>query len=580
MLLQTTGGFDSSVFQEALFPLGPWCLSDSSSNNPTALNLPDDDDLSVEATSAVVVEHLEAQIYPVLNKLHEVTFPHEVWHHSLGTYLRVLTPLVVIRYNLIRRVIRTHGVSGFTSLNIDTSKVLTADRSELLVSVNSHAWNHVLLAELCKSLGLTPRSPSKETAIEIPDPLAAHMLHANNSPLFKTIAISISNILARRSRTVITRTMLPLRMEFSLARRLKTFPLFWGEEKITFPTVMTDVRQQLVSNVKSESEDVATIMRAVVGCLPRVFVEDFAIARKTAASRLPKAPLRVFTANLHQASDTFLIWLSEQRHYGTRVMIAQHGGVHSLCRDIPADISAEIELADRYLAWGERLASTPNVSSGPTLVNIGRKRLQRSAEYSSGPLLIVLDASYRYPSIPRGMNGSRFDYARMIDVFIQALDPKIVPEIMLRPYRGAEIWDDSITDLLTPDRRVSIDRTFPPIDHLYKKSRMVVSTSLGTTFFQTVHHGIPSVFLADPTLSPLSTWAMDALQPLWNNSVAFDDPRMLATHLNHHFFHAAEWWGKSDVQSAIKKFEDRMSPTCDDPVSYFAHELLRPTADS
>jgi putative transferase (TIGR04331 family) len=570
VILQTTGGFDPKAFSGELFPLGPWCIESEVSPGQSALELPSEDDLDIEATSSRLLSIIEAQAFPALNEIHGVNLSARVWKRSLGTYLKVLTPLVIIRYNLIRRAIRHMHCDTYTHVDIEQGPPVTNDRSELLVSLNSHAWNHALLSELCDSLGLKPSRPEVQTCIPSTDPLASRKLHPVRSGTIKKMVMSVCNHWAKRSKTLLTRTMLPSGLEFKLALRMRTLPYFWPEDISYSSDFNHRFRLQVLNSVSSPNSDDQILLRAILRRLPRVFVEDFARARTEAHLRLPRAPLRVFTSNLHQASDVFLLWLSEAQEHGTRITIAQHGGVHSLCRDVPPDIASEIELADRYISWGNRSFVGPNVSVGPTLVNVGRKPINSSAKRGSDQLLIVLDASYRYPSIPRGMNGSRFDYAHLINTLIQELDPNIVKSILVRPYRGSKIWDDSITDLLIADPRLRIDSSFPPIEMLYGESRMVVSTSLGTTFFQTIHHEVPTLILLDPTLSPLSEWAKQGLKPLENCSMLFYDSSSLAAQINRTYTSTTDWWANAAVRDGVKAFRQEMSPECTSPVDFYS----------
>lgn len=573
MILQTTGGFNPEVFDGTLFPLGPWCLPTYGPHVATAMGLSKDGDLDIGTTTDRILQLLERQLYPALNDFHGVDLHHDVWHHSLGTYLRVLTPLVVLRYNLIQRVINVLGYNEFTFINVDEKWLTPKNRSALQICLNSHAWNHALFAELCTSLGMSPRPPSIQRDFDYTGLIASSSRRPNSTQAMKRTLMSACNSIVRRTNSIVTQTMLPNRIEFGLACRLKTLPFYWFPEESNDIPRSNDTHHQLLSKVHSEDHDEGILLRTIARRLPHSYVEDFHSLRQIASMRLPTHPRRVFTSNLHQSSDGFLLWLSEKRHAGTHVAIAQHGGVHSLCRDVPADVSSEIALANSYFAWGDQGSPSAKLIAGPTLVNVGVKRLKRKVDTKKGPLLVVLDVSYRYPSIPRGMNGSRFEYAQMINELILGLDRVAVPEILLRPYRGAELYDDSIIDLLTPDPRISVDYSFPPIEERFAQAQMVVTTSLGTTFFQTTHHGIPSIMLLNPILSPISAWAEEGLMPLRKAAVFFDNPKQASTHINRTMSASNSWWSDLEVKRAIELFHDHMSPSCNSPIRYFAAKL-------
>lgn len=572
MILQTTGGFPVDAFDDELFPLGTWCADGLARPTMTAEDLPSDSDLDVPSESTRLVFALEESLYPALNELHGVDLPTTFWRHTLGVYLRMLVPLLVHRSNLICRARDMRHCSSFTKLDVTSNEVIPDDRPSMLTIVNSHAWNHAVLGELCESLGMTPLRPASPMAIQSTDRSAARKLHPDSRPLRKAAIGALSSACARRTDVLITRSMLPSREEFGLSLRMRTLPFYWDDGFTFTPEVNMDARTRLERQLPSEPSIQSTILKLTTKQLPRVFVEDFAQARTFAQQQLPRRPEVVFTANLHQSSDVFLLWLAESQVSGTKVVIAQHGGVHSLCRNVPGDIQSEREMADRYITWGSPTFASPNTVQGPTLVNVGSPRKKRRFD-ASETLLIVADSTYRYPSVPRGMNANRFAYAQVLNELIRQLDPDVVSSIIIRPYRGATIWDDPLESLLAADSRVKVDTVFPPIQDLYNSARLVVSTALGTTFFQTLHQNIPTAILLHPEMSPVSDEASAPLLDLKQASILFDDASGLASHLNAVFTNIDEWWENVTTRERIAKFESVLSPSTQSPIDFYASIL-------
>lgn len=572
MILQTTGGFSPDSFTGELFPLGSWCRDERQRTLQTAEDLSPQGDLDVYAESARLIWRVEELLYPALNSLHNVAFPHSFWQNSLGTYLRMLVPLLVRRSNLIRRARDLKGCTHFTAINVPINEVIPDDRPSMLGIVNSHAWNHVVLAELCKSLGLVPVHPNVPITLQHPDRMAARKLHPETRSLTKRVLAKLFNLIACRSSTLIARSMLPARIEFGLSLQHGTLPFYWSDNFAFSDAINRDVRNALSMKVTSGSMPDDMLLKVAILNLPRIFVEDFARARNFGIEQLPKFPRVIFTANLHQASDIFLLRLSEAKLNGSKIVIAQHGGVHSLCKNVPGDIQSERELADRYITWGSPTFNSPTVVPGPTLVNIGSRKRQQTST-TSETLLIVADSTYRYPSVPRGMNGSRFAYVDLLNDLIRKLNPSAIKRIVLRPYRGSEIWDDPFTSLLDHDVRVEVDTTFPPIQDRFDDARLVVSTSLGTTFFQTLHQQIPTAILLDREMSAVCDEANDALSELERGSILFADTTRLASHLNSVFLDVDSWWWNATTQQCIYEFESVLSPSTSTPTSFYGSVL-------
>lgn len=578
MILQTTGGYSRSAFAGELFPLGSWCNDGDQRPVRTAEDLSAERDLDIKDESACFTRTLEQILYPALNSLHDLSLPQTYWRHTLGTYLRMLIPLLVRRNNLIRRARDLNDCNHFTAVDVSFHEVVPDDRPSMLNIVNTHAWNQVVLAELCESLGLTPVQPLAPIRLQTPDRSAARKLHPESRPTLKQVIANFSNAYSRRSKTLITRSMLPASVEIGLSLRHNTLPYFWTDDFTFTCDVDIDLRKRLSEHVRSTSGLDNAILNIAVNQVPRIFIEDFARARDLGLQKLPRTPRVVFTSNLHQASDVFLLRLSESKVNGSKVVIAQHGGVHSLCKDVPGDIQSERELADRYITWGSPTFTSTNTVAGPTLVNIGSHIRSRGA-MASESLLIVADSTYRYPSVPRGMNGDRFTYAALLNDLIRQLDPKIIKRIILRPYRGAEIWDDSITSLLNHDARVDVDHKFPPVQDLFDSARLVVSTALGTTFFQTLHQQVPTAILLDRTMSAVCNEATYALAELERGSILFADPTSLASHLNSVFADINSWWWDSTTQECVSNFGSALSPSTSAPVSFYDSVLRATTVD-
>lgn len=570
MILQTTGGFSDDALPDDVLPLGTWCTSGNVRPVRTAQDLPNDDDLDVEIESARIVQALEASLYPALNLLHGVTFPESYWEQSVGMYFRMLVPLLVRRYNLIRRA-RDHGCCDkFLSVGTCEEIHVPPDRRSIVLIANSHMWNHAVMNALCKTLGLEPFLLSSR--IQLTQDLPAPPRQVDHRWPRKLLDTGLNSI-ATRSRFLISRTMLPRRTEFMLAARNLTLPFQWYENFPQDAKINFDLRNYLSSNLPDSSDDNDSILRIAAMQIPKVFVEDYARARHFATKKLPNRPEVLFTSNLHHASDVFLMWLAEARMNGTKVVIAQHGGVHSLCRDVPADIESERVQSDRYITWGRPGFDSTIAVAGPTLVNIGVKRT-RKRKFSSGPLLVVLDSSYRYPSVPRGMNGDRFAYAELLNLFLAGLDPEVIDEVVIRPYPGGESFDDPITPLIHHNNlRVTIDDCRGSIQGLMSESRIIVSTALGTTLFKALHQRIPTTLLLDPELSPLSKNVQDQFELLQNASVFFTNPHELAAHINKNFKSVEAWWLSDSVQHGVARFEEELSPRVTHPISFYSRQL-------
>jgi putative transferase (TIGR04331 family) len=574
VILQTTGGFQHGLPSNSLFALGPWCGSGNTEPSQDGLGLSNESDNDVESVSSQLVLLLESTLYPALNVLHDVDLAPEVWKFSLGTYLRVLTPLLVTRYNLVRRAISEVNCTAFTNVPVQIERIVPRDRTELQALVNSHAWNHYVFSEMCRGLGLAPHDfPDLEPDNDFYWEQSKHRA-LRRKGFAKTVVQRACNAVAKRRNIVITQTLLPSRIEFGIALKHVSLPVFWrGDESYSDKSQM-NLRTKLYEALPSSDSFAATLLAIIIQTLPRLFVEDFARIRTTTKTRLPTKPRVVFTSNLHMASDQFLLWLSEVRASGTKVVIGQHGGVHCLARDTPAEAVVEMDLADRYLAWGKFSTQVPRGVSSPILVNVGANQaiLDRSAATSR--VVMILDSPYRYPSPPRGMNGDRFSYSRIIYPIVDVLQSHGLPQLTLRLHSSAQNVDSPMVSLLGLNPSVVVDDGTRKIEDLYRSARLVITTSIGTTFFQTINLDIPTVMFLDPALSPLSRWATDVFEPLGDVGMLFTEPKQLREHLLRHLPNLEDWWNSGPTTTARQQFLETFTTPVKSPVSFYAHQLL------
>jgi putative transferase (TIGR04331 family) len=398
-----------------------------------------------------------------------------------------------------------------------------------------------------------------------------HALHQKG--FTKTVVQRACNAFAKRRNVVVTQTLLPPHIEFGIALKHVSLPVFWRGDESYSDKAQMNLRTRLFGALPSSDPFAATLLAIIIQTLPKLFVEDFARIRTTTKTQLPKNPRVVFTSNLHMASDQFLLWLSEVRASGTKVVIGQHGGVHCLARDKPVEASIEVQLADRYLAWGEYASQVHNGEHSPILVNVGFDVKRNHAQSPKKNVLIVLDSPYRYPSPPRGLNGNRFQYARMLNALASSKSLRENCRVVMRMYAGGERFDDSLQDLLTSETNIEFDSGTLPIKAVLKGTDLVITTSIGTTMFHTLSNGIPTLVLLEPSLSPLSNWAAAKFSSLEASAVYFSDPRDLLSHLENHSFDLSDWWNSAPTKTAVREFLNRFSVRSEDFLRFYSNQI-------
>lgn len=574
MILQTTGGFSDNSFADEVFPLGSWCSENNLSLMRTASNLNSSSDLDVRRVSEEIIDWLESWVYESLNEIHGVSFAPATWFHSLGTYFRVLVPLLIERYNLVKRSIEQVGCSEFTHVEMNGNEWIPNTRNELQILINSHGWNHYVIGLMCEQMGLTKRSPKEfdEDLLRRPTLMVPPGTHPNRS--WKLLPQKICNLISRHSRVVITQTLLPKRMELELCIRNRTLPFFWTDEFQYSNQVDFETRKRLKSALSTTNSVHHIIGSIATSFIPRLYVEDFGRLRKQLHRKLPRHSKFIFTSNLHMASEEFLLWIAEKKQEGSWVSIGQHGGVHCLAREMPAEVAAEIELADTYLAWGKFATQIPRGVSAPILVNVGTPETHNINHPNHSDITIVLDSPYRYPSMPRGMSADRYDYAQSINLILREIGANEGLRIRLRLHRATNEVGDPLLPLLATPANTRIDHGVGSIEDVYMSSRLIITTSIGTTFFQTLHRNIPTVMLINEKGSSLSSWASDELVILREASILFSDEKDLSMHLSKLSNNFETWWQQRETQNARSAFLNTFSISTESDTLFYQKAIL------
>lgn len=579
MILQTTKGFSGGSFTTELFPLGTWCGADDQRPSRTAEDLESDKDVDVPQATIEIVEWLERCTFQALNDLHNVNFTSTTWRHTLGTYFRVLVPLLLERYNLISRSIDQVGCTDYTCVKTEQDQMIPNSRNDLQVLVNSHIWNHHVIGLMCEQLGLVARTTQQFDADLLSTLDTSSPTTRRNRSNWRSFLQFLSNSISRRSGVLITQTLLPKKTEVALCLRNRTLPYFWTQDFTYSDEIDRRSRDALRSALVTTKSLHAMIGEIAVSLIPRLYIEDFQRHREKAQEKLPRSPKVIFTSHLHMASEEFLLWVAEKKQGGCWVCIGQHGGVHCLADQMPAEVSAEIEIADTYLSWGKFADSIPNGVRSPILVNVGRRPSHDFSPLNKNDITLVLDIPYRYPSMPRGMSCNRFDYAESINLLLEGLGTDKNLAVGLRLHQATSGVSDPILPLIRTTSGVRIDHGVGPINGVYRSSRLIVTTSIGTTFFQTLHRDIPTVMLLKEDCSSLSPWASHELQPLRDASILFSDERDLTNHLNLLDNGFEDWWHQVETQAARKAFLETFSIATTSDVLFYKHAILPAHSD-
>ena len=566
MKLITTGGVPIPDSEPVVF-LGPWCENKEKASAGSwqfdGYATPDKR-ADLEQHSREISESIFPDLASALNELHGRDIPNEFWSRTIKLWLEIFTDVVYQRWDCITEAISTASFTSAAQVTTRRSQLTPKTRLEIQRLINSHEWNHLIFGEILDFL----QFPQEQAE---PGEFVNHSNHFNpkRGPI-KRLASWLNNALARRAKYMITQTYLPRKVEIRLAIRLRTLPFKW--EDVALDDVETDNELRGRVQIKtSESRDAEQFIRKIISRhIPMLYIEHFQkVFESFTKKTLPSHPTTIFTSNLHMASEQFLMWMSHKALGGTRIVIGQHGGVHGMSKFDSQEFRHEMQIADSYLSWGWPSSTNTSVVPSFALINTQCADFRHEDSKKRKNLLLVADVSYRYPSLNRGMNGTQSVYLHNLFTLTELLTPTVRDNTCVRLYHEHEYFDNNQKPFWNgkfPILNVSTGHS--PMNQHREQARIVLCTSIGTTYIETIHRNIPTVMFLDPAISPFKAEHAQIFESMKHSGVLHFSAESAAEQINSVWDKVDEWWQSEPVRDSITQFSNLFNRTVNDPISF------------
>ena len=571
--LITTGGVELPSSNDPVLLLGPWCdeYSQVEQGNQQVTSSHSQNSLAELHQLRVLADEITHRIFPdlcaELNRLHQTDHSLRFWEYSVQLWLINFVDTIIDRWQRIDSVSSKYSIAGTTIHQYEELELIPRTSNQFQFLINSHPWNHLIFGKIIQELGHTPYSKTPQ-----PSTLKVEFGQDPSSNNFRKITRQllqrISNSTTKASSVFFVQTYLPKLTEIKLGLMLGTLPYRWYPDKTLSNKPDSALRASIDMKIEAGDHLERFIRKTIPLQIPMSFLENFTDNQQLIKGRsLPKNPRVIFTSNLHQSSDQFMLWLGQKATTGSSVVIGQHGGVHGMIEPASREELHERLISDRYLTWGWGVDEDAVFAPGPALINTGIKSGTKTNQRLAAKLLIVLDSTYRYPSMRRGMNGSRMSYLQSIGALLADLDPIPKKGALIRPYRGHEQFDDSHLPYFEQNfPEIEIDSGSTPIENLWEASKLVVTTSIGTTYIQTIHRKIPTLIILDPKSSNLSSRAIPLFENLERAGVYHTSFLSAAKFINSIWSDVDQWWSDPAVQVALDKFMNQFGRVSDRPL--------------
>ncbi len=367
-------------------------------------------------------------------------------------------------------------------------------------------------------------------------------------------------------RPFLSQTYLSRAPELMLGMVLGTLPSRWREPKMNW-----EVNHRLRSCIEVQSDvkyigTVGDFVRKLIPfVIPQTILEQFDYLVQFSQTIRKKPPRTIFTANLHLASDSFIIWAWKQRELGSKIVIAQHGGLYG--QGVIPMRAEEFErfIADKYLNWGWELGGKSERISVQSEVWKRKRRSCRKAD----KLLLITDCTLRHGRHPWSPAESNQIYKSMIRASYRAIPDDLKASTIIRLHHDHNLYDDGHQslwkDLCYPTQ---IDNGLGDIETVRKDARLVVCTTLGTSEIVQFRRSIPTILRLDPNLHAVREPYSALFRMMENAGLVHYSELSFNVFLRDNWGDIDNWWTDVTTQKTVKNYLEIFGFMSDHPLRH------------
>ncbi|MFM8867468.1 MAG: hypothetical protein ACKOFZ_04210, partial [Ilumatobacteraceae bacterium] len=268
------------------------------------------------------------------------------------------------------------------------------------------------------------------------------------------------------------------------------------------------------------------------------------------ANIFPRSPRTIFTANAHLSNDHFMIWAATRLESGSRLVFSQHGGLYGEGEVRSRNEEHELDIADKYVTWGWRDAESPNIETTRSQLATNSRKSCNSV----GGLLFVMDTTFRYSRYSWETRAERDLYLESSSSLVSHLPQFIREKTVVRLHHDHDRYDDGHQSYFGGIPDIKMDDYSKPITQAMKVSRLVLVTTLSTTFIENIWRNTPTMIYAHPSIYEIRTEFRDVFEELTSVGVFHESHNSAADFIGQIWDSVETWWELDAVKQAVKRY--------------------------
>ncbi len=477
-----------------------------------------------------------------LNQYHNKSFSRRFWEIIAGPSLVHLLSILWDRWETIKSVEKNFKINEVAILKYDTSDYVTKDFRDLFKNkFDNHFWNNCIYSEIIKDsfkIKIVKIDFKKNKNLKLKKKFGFYNFSFSNfidTFLSKIIKEEVLIYKFGRKKTL-----------SYMVNRLK-LSRFYNEFSAQIPFKNDINRQNLILNLNPKNPFEEMLNRKLMNFLPISHLESFKEI-ETYLKKIKQKPKNILTTFGHVNDDLFKIWTANNvEKKKTQFNICSHGGsVENII-----NFNSWLNVADKFISWEKKknnrcLQLPPSYSTNYKKIKQSKNKKILFCTSSTNLYVYRIQDYILSSQIKLHLNYWKH--------FISQLDLKVKKNIVIRHVPYVDPWSQKKEfEKFLGKKSISKKKNF--LDEV-KNSKIVINTSLQTTFFESMLSGIPTIVLLKDDCWNLSEDGKKVYDLMIKKKIIFKNIESLIQHLNEIDENPLSWWNSNDLTLVRNKFHD------------------------
>jgi putative transferase (TIGR04331 family) len=479
-------------------------------------------------------EKILPEVSKILNEIHKKKFDLEFWIIFIGPWLKQFIWITNDRWKRLINFKNKNFFSNTLVVKYKDEDIAMNDYHDFTCEIQKDYLNSIVYNKILKFTNLCDIEEVPYEKKIIKDKTKLNITH-----LFK-----------KKQKYLFLNTYLDRRDEIYINLKLKQFPIF-RKRFNTLPIFhyKKELRNKKI-DLEKNSEFEKFLCLNIFKFMPRVFLEGFFdLDDEINVERLPDKPKCIIIGNIPSHSH-IVKYLALQKIKKTKIICMQTGGDSNYWEFTR---SKNKELSNIFLIWS-KYRDTKSIKS----IGFIKKRF-----VSKNPKKIVLflNNNPKYVFKPGILAYQMYNgYIERIINFIGKLHPQVQNDLLVRIIDFDSWWSLKKKILkYYPNIKFCDENT--KIGEIYKNSKLVISTHIGTTMIEALTSNIPAcVLIDDYQFDVIKNKQKKYYKLLQNINILHTDLSECSEHINDLLLkdNLNNWWNTSEIKNNVSEFKENI----------------------